>query len=167
MRRCNVLPFFSIQSGKKVRRGHGDGVLTTDEGNRRQGIPPLVGDVDGLVLLGFPGACIALFLCVLDQLLKIAALVAVENVEKVRFVGTPPLAHLVREVPHEVPVGLHHGPEPLNRELIIERHLDPFDLVEMQEGFLFGQDLLEEVLVNHVLANGVNRAGTDLQSGGT
>ena len=150
MRRCNVLPFFSIQSGKKVRRGHGDGVLTTDEGNRRQGVPPLVGDVDGLVLLGFPGACIALFLRVLDELLQIAALVAVKDVVKVRSVGAAPLAHLVREVPHELFVGLEHGPEPQDRDLIIERHVDPLDLVEMQEGFLFGQDLLEEVLVNHV-----------------
>ena len=103
----------------------------------------------------------------LDQLLQIIALVAVKDVIKVRSVGDAALAHLVREVSHELFIGLKHWPEPEHRDLVVKRHMDTLDIVEMQEGLLFCQDLLEEVLVDHVCAIKVNRAGTDLQSGGT
>ena len=86
---------------------------------------------------------------VFDDLLQVARLERVDQVEEVLPVRHAALRQLLREVPHELLVRLEHRPQFDHGELVELRHGDPFDLVQTQKRLLVREDLFEEVFVEH------------------
>jgi len=114
-------------------------------------VPPLVGHFDGLVGLGLASHGVALLVRVLDYIRDVLRVERVHDIKGVLAVGQPTRSHLCREEPHELRVVLEHRPQLAHRELVVQRHIDPADLVEPEQRLLAGEDCLEEVFVNHVL----------------
>lgn len=121
--------------------------LTRHEGDGRELLVPLVGDLDGLLRHGLTRRGVTLLVGVLDQGLGVLGHKSVHYVPKVLAVRAATLGEFRGKVPHEVPVVLHLWPEVEHRQLVEEGHVDSLDHVEWHQSLLLGQYLLEEVLV--------------------
>ena len=85
------------------------------------------------------------------DLLQVLGVEGVEEVEKI-FPRGPFIFRIGRgEVPHELGILFEFGPEPSHRKFIVMGDLDMFDRGLLHEVLLAGEDLLEEVLVDHGL----------------
>lgn len=69
------------------------------------------------------------------------------NVPKIIAVREATLGKSRWKVSHKGLIVLHIGPEVEHRQLVEEGHVDSLDLAERHQTLLFGQYLLEEVLV--------------------
>ena len=125
----------------------GDRLLTGHEGDGGELVVPLVGDLDGLLGLGLVGRGGALLVGVGQQGLGVLWHERVHHVPEVLTVRDPSLWQLAGEVLHELGVRLHVRPEGGHRELVIVGHVHAVHLVQRQQLFFVGEDLLEKVLV--------------------
>ena len=86
-----------------------------------------------------------------DQPPDVLFVQTVENIPEVVSVDLTALRKLVWEVVHELRLSLAKRIDSLESELIIDRHVDKLDLLELKQLLLAAEDLLEEVLVQHGL----------------
>ena len=114
-------------------------------------VPPVVGDLDGLVSARFVVHGVALLVRVQDQLLYELGVVRVHHVVEVLAVGHAPLRQLRREVLHELCVVPHLHPDLDHRQFVVEWHVDPRHVLHLHEHLVLDEHLLQEVLVHHVL----------------
>jgi hypothetical protein len=70
-------------------------------------------------------------------------------------VGLPSLGQVVREEAHDPLIVLHARPEVLDGQLVVLGHVHLLDGVRLHELLLLGQQLAEEVLVDHELGRRV------------
>ena len=121
-------------------------------GNKSAGVecvPPVIRDLYDLLLHGFGLHRVALVVCMLDNLVQVVMLESVDHVEEIVPVRHSSLRQLLREVLHQLLVRPHHRPQLDDRELVVHGNGDAPDLIQTQERFFTGEDLLEEVFVEH------------------
>ena len=66
-------------------------------------------------------------------------------------VWNPSFWHRRWEIPHELSILLHLGPEIDNRKFVVQRNIHPFHLIQGEQGLLASKDLLKEIFVHHIL----------------
>ena len=125
----------------------GNRTLTGHEGDGGELVVPLVGDLDGLLGLSLVGLGGALLVGVGQQGLGVLWHERVHHVPEVLTVRDPSLWQLRGEILHKLDVRLHVRPEGGHRELVIVGHVHAVHLVQRQQLFFVGEDLLEKVLV--------------------
>ena len=130
-------------------------MLTGFERNGVERVPPLVSHFDGLVGLGLASHGVPLLVRVLYNLADVLRVESVHDVEKIFTVGHTPLSHLFREVLHERRVVLEHRPQVAHGEFVVQRDIDPADLVKSKQRLFIGEHFLEEIFVDHVLRRNV------------
>ena len=108
---------------------------------------PVLGHLDGLVLLHHTISRHALLGGVVHDLVEVVGLLGVQDVEEVISRWSLTLGVLVREVAHEERVLLHQRVDVLDAQLLVLGHLDVPDLVLLVEVLLSLDDLLQPVLV--------------------
>ena len=87
----------------------------------------------------------------LDHITHVRCLHGVQDIPEVGAIRESAIRGGIRHELHEVVVGLHPRPELLDRELVVVRDVHIFDLVDLQQLFLFTKNLFKEVLVYHFL----------------
>ena len=87
----------------------------------------------------------------LYQLLHIVRLEGMKEIKEVRPIGNSALGQLLGEVLHELLVRLHHRPQLHYGQLFVEWDANSLDFVQAEQLLLFCQNLLQKVLVQHVL----------------
>ena len=118
-------------------------------------VVPVFTDFDGLCLLVLPGDGVPLCIGVLDKLCDVLIAYGVHDVEKIVPVGQTTLWQLVREELLEVVQFFHLGPQLLHADLVVVGNVDKPHLAYGHEHLLLGQDLLEEVFVEHCVVRQV------------
>ena len=112
---------------------------------------PVLGHLDGLVLLHHAISRHALLGCVLHYLVEVVGLLGVQDVEEVISWWSLTLSVLVREVAHEERVLLHQRVDVLDAQLLVLGHLHVPDLVLLVEVLLTLDHLLQPILVADTL----------------
>ena len=107
---------------------------------------PGLADLDGLRLHAFAGGRVSLLVRVRRDLHQVVVMQGTEDVEEVRSRWSLGLCEVVREVLHELRVLGHGGPEPLDAQFVVVRHLDGQDGRLLEQLLLLREDFLEEVL---------------------
>ena len=125
------------------------GELTGDEGLLVQLVEPVFTNVDGFCLLVLPCNGVPLLIGVFDKLCDVLTAYGVHDVEEVVPVGQAALWQLVREELHEELQSFHLWPQLLHADLVVVGHVYKPHLAYGHEHLLLGQDLLEEVFVEH------------------
>ena len=133
-------------------------LLTTDEGYVVQPVPPLLTDLDRLLVLCLCLARHAQVVGVLDDLLHVLWLERVHDVEEVRAIGKSLIGGGVRQIPHDLFIAFEHGEELSDRELVVEGHVHRPHPGHGQQVLRLCHDLLEEVLVDVLLGRDVELA---------
>ena len=102
--------------------------------------------MDGLRLHAFAGGRVSLLVRVRRDLHQVVVMQGTEDVEEVRSRWSLGLRKVVREELHEFRVLGHGGPEPLDAQFVVVRHLDGQDGRLLEQLLLLREDFLEEVL---------------------
>lgn len=124
-------------------------ILTGDERDRLEFLLPGWRHFDEVSLLFDVGCGVPKLVRVVYDGLHVVASDGVEDVECVVSIGKAVFGQLLREVAHQVPVLLDHRPHVLDTEFVILGHVDELDFGHLEKPFALGEDILEEVLVDH------------------
>ena len=112
---------------------------------------PVLGHLDGLVLLHHAVSRHALLSGVVHDLVEVVGLLGVQDVEEVISWWHLALSILIREVAHEEGVLLHQWIDVLDAQLLVLGHLDVPDLMLLVEVLLPLDHLLQPILVADTL----------------
>ena len=122
--------------------------LTADKRDVVESLPPLLADVDGLLLLLLSSSSHSLLVCMFDHFLHVLGMHCIQDVEEVSAIRETTIWAWVRQISHDLLVSLGHGVELLEREFVVERHVDGSELTELHQLLVVGKHLLEEVPVD-------------------
>ena len=113
-------------------------------------VPPLVADDNCLGFLLLALGRVSLLQSVVNEQLHILGLVRVDYVEEVLPFWKATRLRFLAKVAGNGWFVLHSRVDVLYRELVKERDVDPLDFIKAEQLLLFGQHLLQKVLVNGV-----------------
>ena len=116
---------------------------------------PVLGHLDGLVLLHHTISRHALLGGVVHYLVEVVGLLGVQDVEEVVSRWSLALSILVREVAHEECILFHQRVDVLDTQLLVLGHLDVPDLVLLVEVLLPLDHLLQPIFVADALVRQV------------
>ena len=125
--------------------------LTSEVRHSLELLLPVLGHLDGLVLLHHTINRHSLLGGVVHDLAEVVGLLGVQDVEEVISRWSLALSILVWEVAHEERILLHQRVDVLDAQLLVLGHLDVLDLVLLVEVLLTLDHLLQPVLVAHGL----------------
>ena len=124
-------------------------ILTGNEGLLIQLLEPALAHEDSFSLLVLLSNGVPLRIGVFDQLSDVLIVASIEDVKKIFSHRKTALRQLVGKVPHEVSAALHLRPQSLHTDFVIVGHVNKPHSVYLKEFLLLGQDLSEEVFIEH------------------
>ena len=106
--------------------------------------------MDGLVLHLFAISCASLLVCMVDDLSEVFRHLRIKDVKEI-FTWWP-FAFGIHggEIPKEISIFLHVGPEVLNGKLVEMRHRDELHLRLVEQILVFSDYCLQEIFVDNV-----------------
>ena len=88
--------------------------LTADKRDVVESLPPLLTDVDGLLLLLLSSSSHSLLVCMLDYFLHVLGMHRIQDIEEVSAIRETTIWAWVRQISHDLLVSLGHGIELLD-----------------------------------------------------
>ena len=136
--------------------GQVERALTGEIGHGLELLLPVLGDPDGLALVGLAGGGHPLLVGVGHDLRQVLRVDCVEHIKEVVPRWTLILGVGGGEILGELTILLEVWPEAAHRELVVVGHLDELDLGLLQEMLFAGEDVLEEIFVDDGLVGEVH-----------
>ena len=141
-RRCTVVPLRSDLVSVEI-------VLTGEEWDCVQLLPPVVGDLDaavvGLALAGFESLAVGME----DEFSDIVRVEGIQDVEVVGAIRLTALGKSIRQEALELGIIFELLLQVLYAEFVESGDIDPLDVRELEQGLLLCEDEAEVILVQH------------------